>query len=147
MRKDLVCGAILVLVSGFFWLQRDYSGELTARFPDFVLVVLFLLGVVVVARGVLAGDRRRRPREVDLRFLAAAIVLLLVWALGTGLIGFTISSVVAFVVMAQLIRRGDLQPRRLAMDFGVAVAVVVGSFLVFTRVLYVPLPVSVLIGM
>jgi uncharacterized membrane protein YidH (DUF202 family) len=147
MRKDLVCGVILVLVAGGFWVQRDYSSQVTARFPDFVLVVLTLLGVAVIVRGVVVGDRQRRAREVDLRFLAAAVLLLSAWALGTGLIGFSISAVVAFVAMAQLIRRGDPQPRRLATDVGVALVVVVGSFFVFTRVLYVPLPVSVLIGM
>lgn len=147
MRADIVCGAVMLLVVAAFWPQRDFNDRLTGVFPDFVLLTLALLGVLIIARGVLRGDRTRQPREVDLRMLSAGAALLVLWALGMGLIGFTISGVLAFVAMTLLIRRGRPEPRRLAMDVGVAVVVVVGCFLVFTRVLLVPLPVSTLIGM
>lgn len=147
MRRDLACGAILLLTAVSFWVQRDYSSQLTASFPDFVLVVLALAGVTILVRGARSGERARAPRQVDMRFMAAAVVLMLAWGVGMGLIGFTISGVLAFVVMAQLIRRARPRPLQLARDFGVGLVVVGGSFFVFTRVLYVPLPVSVLIGM
>lgn len=148
MKKDLLCGTILLAVTVVFWTQRDGRGELVAAFPDFVLVLLALFGIGVIARAVLRRDGGAEPAgKVDLRFLAAAIVLLLLWALGMGLIGFTISSVLAFVVVAQMIRRDRPRPRLLITDTAVAVVVVVGVFFIFTRVLLVPLPVSVLIGM
>lgn len=147
MRADLVAGAILLIVTGVFWLQRDYGSRTSAVFPDVVLIALAVLGVAIIVKGVRSGDRERKPRQLDLRMLAAASVLVLVWGILMGLIGFTISGVLAFVAMALLVRRGRPSPRTLAIDTGAAVVVVVGCFLVFTRVLLVPLPVSTLIGM
>jgi len=148
VRRDLVCGGVLLAIVAVFWMQRDYGGQLTARFPDFVLMVMAALAVGIIVRALVkretgeAGERR-----VDLRYLGAAVALLLAWAVGMSLIGFTISGVIVFVVIAQLIRRGRPQPRLVALDSAVGLAVVVACFFVFTRILLVPLPVSVLIGM
>lgn len=147
MRADVVAGSILLAIAAVFWLQRDYEGASSARFPNLVLIVLAVLGAVIIAQGIRRGDRERNARQLDLRMLAAAAALVLVWGVLMGLIGFTISGVIAFVVMALLIRRGRPSPRSLALDAGVGVVVVVGCFLIFTRVLLVPLPVSTVIGM
>lgn len=155
MRRDLLCAVVLLAVAGVFWTQLDHRPELTAAFPDFVLIVLVLLAAGIAVRGVLrrGGPAEAAPEEgppegrTDLRFLAAAIALVVVWAFGMGLVGFTISGVLAFVVMAQLIRRGRPRPLTVAKDTGVAIVMVVACFLIFTEVLLVPLPVSVLIGM
>jgi hypothetical protein len=148
MRKDIGCGAVLLVVAAVFWTQRGDRDEVTARFPDFVLVVLALLGITVIVRGLLRRAGEDTPGDKkDRRFLVAAIVLMLLWALGMGLVGFTISGVLAFVVIAQLIRRARPSARLLAQDGAVAVVLVVACFFVFTKVLLVPLPVSVLIGM
>ncbi|GAB3437933.1 hypothetical protein GCM10027570_00610 [Streptomonospora sediminis] len=83
-----------------------------------------------------------RPRWI----LPAAIVLLLSWSVAFGLFGITLSGVVAFVAASVLIRRGFGPPRRLLLDIGVAAVVALFCWAVFTRVLYVPLPVSVILG-
>ncbi|WP_156002229.1 tripartite tricarboxylate transporter TctB family protein [Streptomonospora sp. PA3] len=88
------------------------------------------------------GPRGSRPRWA----LPAAAALLLAWAAAFGLFGITLSGVVAFVATAILIRRGPGTPRRLLIDVGVALVVALFCWAVFTRVLYVPLPVSVLLG-
>lgn len=147
MKKDVVCGTLLIAVVAVFWAQRDGSGKITASFPDVVLVILAVLGVGIIARGVIRGDRNAQVREIDLRFLASSVAVLLVWAVGMGLVGFTISSVVMFVTIAQLIRRQRPKPQVIVKDTVVGTLIVVGCFFVFTRVLLVPLPVSVLIGM
>ncbi len=150
MRTDVICGAILLGVSAVFWVQRDYNNRVDGLFPDVVLVALALLGTWIL----LAGLRTRRdqagdgpPVGANPRMFAAAAFVLIAWAVGLGLIGFTITSVLAYVAMTSLIRRGRPHPRNLAVDTTVAVAVVVACFFVFTRVLLVPLPVSTLIGM
>ncbi len=147
VKKDIIAGAFLLAVVAAFWVQRDFNGKLEAAFPEFVLISLSALAVVIIVLGVLRGDRTPGRRDVDLRFLGAAIAVVLAWAVGVGVIGFTITGVIAFAVMAQLIRRGRPQVPRLALDAAVALVVVVGVFLIFTRVLLVPLPVSTLINM
>lgn len=148
MRRDILCGGVLLAIAAIFWTQRGDRDKLIATFPDFVLVFLALLGIAVIVRALLRrGDAQSPPGGGDPRYLVAAIALLLLWALGMGLVGFTISGVLAFVVVAQLIRRGRPRPRLVAIDAAVAIVAVVGVFFVFTEVLLVPLPVSVLIGM
>jgi uncharacterized membrane protein YidH (DUF202 family) len=99
-----------------FWTQRGDRDNLITTFPDFVLVFLALLGIGVIVRAFLRrGDGESQAGGTDPRFLVAAIALMLLWALGMGLVGFTISSVLAFVVVAQLIRRGRPRPRLVAM--------------------------------
>lgn len=147
MRADIVCGAILIVIAGAFWVQRDYNDRLSGAFPDLVLAVLAVLGLVIIARGALRGDRSPGERQVNPRMLVIVSVLLAVWAIAMGLVGFTISSVLAFVAMALLVRQGRPTRRTLALDLTVGVVTVVGCFLIFTRVLLVPLPVSTLIGM
>lgn len=147
MRTDIVAGAVLLAVTGVFWMQRDYTSRTSGNFPDMVLLVIAALGIVIIVQGIRKGDKERTPREVDPRMLGAACGLMLVWGTLMGLIGFTISSVIAFVVMALLIRRGRPTARTLLTDSAIGAVVVVGVFLVFTRVLLVPLPVSTLIGM
>ncbi|HET6625937.1 MAG TPA: tripartite tricarboxylate transporter TctB family protein [Nocardioidaceae bacterium] len=147
MRADLVCGGILIVIAGTFWVQRDTSDRLYAAFPDLLLVVLAVLGVVIIVQGLVRGERGAGEREVNRRMLAIVSVLLVAWALGMGLVGFTISGVVAFVIMALLVREGRPRLREVATDTAAGVVIVVACFLIFTRVLLVPLPVSTLIGM
>jgi hypothetical protein len=147
VRSDVVAGVILLVVTAVFWLQRDYGSRTSGTFPDLVLIGLAVLGAAIIVKGVRSGDRSRRPRATDLRLLAAAGVLVLLWGVLMGLVGFTISGVVAFVAMALLIREGRPTPRGIAIDAAVGVVVVVACFLIFTKVLQVPLPVSTVIGM
>ncbi|GAA3725068.1 hypothetical protein HDA32_003013 [Spinactinospora alkalitolerans] len=83
---------------------------------------------------------------VDRRVITAAILLLLGWGAAFGLFGLAVSGVVAFVATAALVKRGFTPVRGLLVDTGVAIGFVLLCFFVFTRVLYVPLPVSVLLG-
>ena len=147
MRADIVCGAILIVIAGAFWVQRDYNDLISGAFPDLVLIVLAVLGLGIIAKGVLRGERGPGERQVNPRMLVIVSVLLATWAITMGLIGFTISGVLAFVAMALLVREGRPTRRTIALDFAVGVVAVVGCFLIFTRVLLVPLPVSTLIGM
>lgn len=150
MRSDPVCGAVLLGVVAVFWTQRDYDDRIDGLFPDAVLVGLALLGAWVLLSGLRVRRTQNRGESAggaNPGMFAAAALLLVAWAVGLGLVGFTITSVLAYVAMTSLIRRGRPRPRELAVDTAVAVVVVVGCFFVFTRVLLVPLPVSTLIGM
>jgi hypothetical protein len=147
LRTDIVAGAILLVVSAAFWVQRDYTDRLAGQFPDFVLIVLIALGVFMIVNGIWRGDRTRAPREVNLPRLGAAAALIVAWAVLMGLIGFTISGVIVFVLMALMVRNTRPTPRTVTIDLVAGLVVVIGTFLIFTQLLLVPLPVSTLIGM
>jgi hypothetical protein len=147
VKTDIMAGVALLAIAGVFYAQRDFDRADSGRFPDVVLVVITVLAVVIVGRAIIARDADEASEGIDLRMLAAGIVLVVVWGVLVGLIGFTISGVLAFVVMATLIRRTRPKMRTLAIDTAVGTAAVVACFLIFTEVLLVPLPVSTAIGM
>lgn len=149
MKANIICGAILLVIVGIFWSQRDYEDPLVGIFPDMVLIVLAVLGAAILAHGILRGDRTSTlgVRELNWRRLSAAIALVVGWSLALGMVGFTISGIIAFMIMALMVREGRPTLRNVIQDFVVALVVVIGCFFIFTRVLVVPLPVSTLIGM
>lgn len=149
MKANIICGAILIAIVAVFWSQRDYEDPLVGIFPDMVLIVLAVLGAAILVLGILRGDRTSTlgVRDLNWRRLGAAIALIVGWSLALGMVGFTISGIIAFMIMALMVREGRPTIRHVVQDFVVGIVVVVGCFFIFTRVLFVPLPVSTLIGM
>lgn len=147
MRPNLVAGVLCLVVSVAFWLELDVDNPLGAVFPELILGVLAVLGVALVvldlARRGPAGETRTPVRW---RVFVLSLCVLVAWSMTLGLVGFTISGVVAFLAVTWIIRRGRLAVKSVALDVCVAVVLVVACALVFTRALHVPLPVSTVLG-
>lgn len=146
MRVDLVTGTVVLGVVGAFAVQRDYDNPLAGVFPDLTLVVLTVLGLLLVARGLVRPERFAPFEDVRLPMLFASMALLAAWVLLLVPAGFLPGGVLAFLGITIFIRRRSFRPRHLLWDVPVAVVVVWACFLVFTRVFYVPLPVPGLSG-
>lgn len=162
MRRDIVTGFLLLAIGIIFTSRIEQWAPEDAVFPWFVLIVLLVSGAVLAVRGVLSARRAatgadpqpeeethqqsQQDQRVDKRILAAGAALLLGWGVAFGLFGFTLSGVVAFLAVVWLIRRGSGSPKVVILDITVAVVFVVACFLIFTRLLMVPLPVSVWLG-
>lgn len=140
-------GALCLLLAGVFWLDYGSASKVDAVFSIAVLVVLALLGAAIIAHALVrrtADEASEEPTRWAV--LGASLGVLLVWSVVLGLIGFSISSVAAFLAITWIIRRGKLSAKVVALDVTVAVVVVVGCALLFLNVFAVPLPVSAVIG-
>lgn len=153
---DIAASGLAIVIAGVFWIQRDYRERLSGVFPDFVLVGLVLLAVLLLLRVAITYVTGRTPRErapdepgeetsgergPPLAMVLASMVLLAAWVVLLTPLGFTLSGILAYLAITIFIRRRGFRPRDLLVDAVVAIVVVWGSFLIFTRIFLVPLPV------
>ncbi|MQA84341.1 MAG: hypothetical protein GEV03_06890 [Streptosporangiales bacterium] len=164
-RADLAAAAVAVVVAAAFWVQRDYREPLSGVFPNLVLVGLVVLAVLLVARTFLLRRRAAggavdgTPDEaadetvdetvdepsggagVPIAMVFASMAFLAAWVALLTPLGFTLAGILAFLAITVFVRRGSFRPKHLLIDVPVAIVVVWLCFIVFTRVLLVPLPV------
>lgn len=159
LRADLVAAGLAVVVAVVFWTQRSYREPLSGVFPDFVLAGLVVLAVLLVLRTVVFGVARRAGvgepaaqsaaaeaesglgASAPVGAVFASMAFLAGWVALLTPLGFNLSGILGFLAVTVFLRRGSFRLRHLLVDVPVAVAVVWLCFLVFTRVLLVPLPV------
>ncbi|MQA04396.1 MAG: hypothetical protein GEV07_17290 [Streptosporangiales bacterium] len=147
MRRSVLVGAVCLVLAVVFWLDLDASVDPAGIYPVVVLITLAVLGVAIVALALL--DKLPDEGNGDTlrwRALGGSVAVLLGWAATVGLVGFATSSVAAFLAITWIIRRGKLTVKRVILDIGVAVVLVVAIALLFLNVFAVPLPVSTLFG-
>lgn len=140
INSDSVCGAIVLLLTLAFWVERSYANPLAGYFPDFVLALLAIMSVVLIGRGIL-----RPPEDGPAEFprfsrLGVAMALLLIWVLLLSFLGFLAAGVAMFLVISLYMRGWPLEVKGILMDAAVSVVLVVAVHAAFTRLLNVPLP-------
>lgn len=140
LNSDSVCGAIVLLLTLAFWIERSYANPLAGYFPDFVLALLAIMSVVLIARGILKPPEDGTAEFPRFSRLAVAVALLAVWVALLSFLGFLAGGVVMFLAVSLYMRGRPLEVKGILMDAAVSVALVVVVHAVFTRILNVPLP-------
>lgn len=147
MNTDLLGGAVGLGLTALFWFTREQWTFWSAVFPNLTLAVLALFSVGLLIKGIVRPEMLPLLAEGNrVRILVTAIVLL-VWAFSLRPVGTLLSSAVAFYGLTLYL--GSANRRVSAADalkWLVLVALEVGIlYLVFTRILGVPLPRGVLL--
>jgi putative tricarboxylic transport membrane protein len=140
---NIIGGAVVLVVCLIFWVQRSYSSEYGGIFPDAVLVALSILGVMLVARGVLWRNRETGWHDtgrLGYKDLGRALILLVAWVASLPILGYLYGGILFFTLVAVMMRTSRPTWKNVLLDFGVAVVVVVLFYLAFTQVLFVSLP-------
>lgn len=144
-KVDVAVGVLTVVVAAVFWLQRNYRTQYGGTFADPVIIALAVLGVTLVALGLLrrsarSGAEAEAQERMSPRSLVLAVALLVGWVAALPYLGYLVGGIVFFVLVAVLMRTERPTPRGILLDVVVAVAVVTAFYLIFTEVLYVRLP-------
>jgi hypothetical protein len=139
---NIVGGLAMIGLCLVFWLQRDYSSDNGGIFPDAIMISLTVLSLALVARGVFWRRETgwNATEHLSAAGLARAFLLLVAWVASLPLLGYVVGGVIFFTLMALLMRTARLTVKKVAMDLGVALVVVGGFYVIFTRVLLVNLP-------
>lgn len=140
--KNLITGALLLLLVTSFWVQRAYRFPHTHLLPDAVMVVLAVLSlwIMVVGWRTRHTDEVHEEEALHRADLARAVAILTAWVLALPWLGFLVSGIVFATIISISMRDDGRSVRKVALDLAVNAAVVVAIYLAFTQVLYVRLP-------
>jgi hypothetical protein len=145
---DLAAGLLGLGLSIAFWLSIDEEiMHLSIMFPKAMIAIMALISVALLVKGFMNADRQALFSEGSNRRVLVTALLFFTWGIAIAYIGFFVSSVsVIFLLAAYLaLARRRLNPGRLAAWVAIVVCEVAFFYLIFTRLLHVPLPEGVLI--
>ncbi len=146
MRREvnthLISGLIGLAIVAVFWMRRGRLSDLSAMFPDAVLVIMAVVSLALIVMGFTKPEMRALFTEGDRPRIVITAVTILAWILAISRLGFVVSSFLAFAFLSWYLARAQ---RRVTLPtfllWLVIDAAVVGTFYyVFTRFLHVRLP-------
>jgi len=142
VNTDLWSGVIGLAVAGIFGWGRGEVGRLSIMFPNALLVFLALFSIALVVKGIARPDRRPIFAEGDRGKIVGSCAILFAWAIAIPYIGFVLASIAGFWGMTCYLAssRRKVTPQLAAKWLFVALVVVALFYLVFAKLLYVPLP-------
>lgn len=143
---DLLSGFIGLGVAGVFWWGRGEVGRLSIMFPNTLLVLLAAFSVALVVKGVIRPERRSIFAEGDRAKIIGSCAILFAWVAAIPYIGFFLSSVAGFWGMTCYLASSRRKVTALLAAKWLCVVLVEVTFfyLVFAKLLYVPLPKGIL---
>ncbi|MBA2443593.1 MAG: tripartite tricarboxylate transporter TctB family protein [Rubrobacter sp.] len=139
INSDLVSGGVVLLAVLVFWSQRDFTNPLARSLPDTILALLTVLALVLVVRGIVQPQSSSPFTGTKSLGLLVAVALLVAWVFLVSPLGFLYSGILMFFVASLYMREWPIRVKGLILDAVVSVLVVGGVYLIFTRVLLVPL--------
>jgi len=141
---DLLSGILGLAIAGVFWWGRGDVGRLSIMFPHALLVLLAAFSLALVVKGLVRPERRSIFAEGDRGKIIGCGAILFVWVVAIPYIGFFLSSVAGFWGMACYLAssRRKVTPQLAARLFFVVLAEVTFFYLIFAKLLYVPLPIG-----
>jgi hypothetical protein len=139
---DLLSGIIGLAIAGVFWWGRGEVGRLSIMFPHALLLLLAAFSVGLMVKGLVRPDRRSIFSEGDRAKIIGTCAILFTWVVAIPYIGFFLASVAGFWVMTCYLAtsRRNVTPLLAAKLFCVVLAEVTFFYLIFAKLLYVPLP-------
>jgi hypothetical protein len=146
--SDLWAGCIGLALSAAFWFSIDEEiMRLSIMFPKAMIAIMALISILLLIKGILKAERQDLFNVGSNRRVIITALLFFVWGVAISYLGFFVSSVLAILAQAwylALARRKVTLPV-LALWLVVAAGEVAFFYLIFTRLLHVPLPEGILI--
>jgi hypothetical protein len=142
---DLLSGILGLAIAGVFWWGRGDVGRLSIMFPHALLILLATFSLALVVKGMVRPERRSIFAEGNRAKIIGSGAILFVWVVAIPYTGFFLSSVAGFWGMACYLAssRRKVTPLLAAKLFCVVLAEVTFFYLIFAKLLYVPLPTGV----
>lgn len=156
VNTDLIAGLLGLGFTLLFFLARENWMPLSAAWPNTILGFLLIFSLALLGKAVLAPQHWEIFREGSRRRILVAVASLIAWGLGVHYLGFASASFVVFMFLwwyvghavAETEGTPEAAPSTVTAYLRAAVvtAAVIGVFyVIFTRMLYVPLPGGLLI--
>lgn len=142
VNTELISGIIgLIITSTFFFGLEDVSW-MSIVFPRTVVYILFLISAILVVLGFVKPTRRQIFNVgSNARWIVTGI-LFFGWVLCMPVLGFFVSTVIFMTIIVGYLAqaRTTLTVKKFMVWIPIVIAEVTFFYLIFTKVLYVPLP-------
>lgn len=143
MRDLLAAGLALLVGAGALWGTAGMS-NLGSVFPTAAAAVLIGAAVLLAARTLIVGPtvppEARVPPRPEWWRLAAAMAILLAWALLLKPLGFLVTSAVGMALLGPVVRREPMGTRAVLLHLAAGTVMLVGFWLLMARVLRIAVP-------
>lgn len=145
--SDLIGGTVGLVLAVAFWYSREGNWSYwSAVFPNVMIVIIAALSIMLLIKGFVAPAMLPLFAEGNRTKMALTAILLIAWGFAFSWLGTLASSFIGFAVLTVYLGREQepFTPKRLLMVALIVVAEIAAFYLIFTRVLHVPLPGGVL---
>lgn len=140
---SIVLAILFMLLGGWVLAETGTMTALGSVFPRAIAIALIVISAALIVqqlrRPMRAGEEQTAAAGSTPRRFALAAVMA-VWALLMPVVGFFVTSLLAFLVLLAVANYDGWTARRAAVYGVVGVAVVSGFYLLFVKVLLVPVP-------
>jgi hypothetical protein len=143
VNTDLIAGTVGLALSGIFWLSIDPEiMRLSIMFPKAMILIMALISVMLLVKGFLRAERGNIFAVGSNRRVVVTGLFFFSWGIAIPYLGFFVSSVTAISLLAAYLAlaRRRVTGSVFAMWVVIAAAEVTFFYLIFTRLLHVPLP-------
>lgn len=142
VNTDLIGGLVGVVLAAVFWLNREPWSFWSAVFPNVVLGLIGGLSVLLIVKSVVRPETRTLFAEGNRARVVVTAVVLLGWSFAFGRLGAGVSSFLAFSFLVLYLSTAErrLHAGRALLWLIFVAAEIAALYLIFTRVLNVPLP-------
>ncbi len=142
VNTDLLSGVVGLAITALFYFARGNVGMLSSVFPNAILLFMLFFSVALLVKGFIRPEMMALFEGERLDRIAVVGGVLFAWVLGMRYLGFVVSSTLAFLVITLFMARMNrkVSVANIGVWLGIIIVEVVALYLVFSRVLFVPLP-------
>ena len=137
---DKITAVFLLVVCGILWYQTGPYSTLASFFPRVAIVALAAFSAALLVKSWVKPVRKRLFQDVQKGYVGVTGGMIALWIGSMTSLGFYVSSILFFNLLVWLISRKKGSLPSIAFSFGVVVAIVSLFYLVFQKILLVPLP-------
>ena len=145
--SDLWAGCIGLALSAAFWFSIDEEiMHLSIMFPKAMIAIMALISILLLFKGFSKAERLDLFNVGSNQRVIITALLFFAWGIAISYLGFFVSSVLAILAQAcyLALARRKLTLPSVAFWLVIAAGEVGFFYLIFTRLLHVPLPEGVL---
>jgi len=142
VNSDLIAGLAGLAITAVFWFALGDISRLSIIFPKALVGIMAVISVGLLVKGFFSPERRQIFATGDKLRVVVLGTSLFVWVIAISWVGFYVSSVaiISFLVYYLALARRSVSLARFGMWVLIIACEVAIFYLIFTRLLYVPLP-------
>jgi hypothetical protein len=142
VNTELIGGIAGLLLTAVFFFGLEDVSWMSIIFPKTVVYIMAIISVLLVVKGFVKPSRRRIFSDGSNTRWIVTGVLFFLWVLAMPFLGFFVSTVVFMVAIVAYLAsaRMPLTIMKFIIWVPIVIAEVTFFYLIFTKVLYVPLP-------